>query len=153
MKDREKILKEIEELEARQDSLNDEQHKISEQIKKLELKLINLPFEGKYIKYIDVFDSTPIYMKVDWIRQAPEKADRKRPYSYTFKGLGFFGEFTGHDDATQFNWSYWFEFNITGNYYDFKQKISKIEEIDKAEFDEAFDLMLKIMKEYHYKIK
>ena len=92
-------------------------------------------------------------MKVDWIRDAPEKTDRKRPYSYTFKGFGFFGEFTGHDDATDFDWSYWFEFNISGNYNEFKEKISKIEEITKEEFNEAFELMLETMKEYHYKIK
>jgi len=153
MKDREKIIKEIEELEDKFDSLSDEQHKVSSKIRELQLKLINLPYEGKYIKYIDVFDSTPIYMKVDWIRDTPEKTDRKRPYSYTFKGFGFFGEFTGYDDATDFDWSYWFEFNISGNYNEFKEKISKIEEITKEEFDEAFELMLEAMKEYHYKIK
>ena len=153
MKDREKIIKEIEGLEDKFDSLSDEQHKISSKIRELQLKLINLPYEGKYIRYIDTFDNTPIYMKVDWIRDAPEKTDRKRPYSYTFKGFGFFGEFTGHDDATDFDWSYWFEFNISGNYNEFKEKISKIEEITKEEFDEAFEMMLEAMKEYHYKIK
>lgn len=153
MEDNKKIIKEIKELEDKFDSLSDEQHKVSSKIRELQLKLINLPYEGKYIKYIDVFDSTPIYMKVDWIRDAPEKRDRKKPYSYTFKGFGFFGEFTGHDDATDFDWSYWFEFNISGNYNEFKEKISKIEEITKEEFDKAFELMLETMKEYHYKIK
>lgn len=153
MEDNKKIIKEIKELEDKFDSLSDEQHKVSSKIRELQLKLINLPYEGKYIKYIDVFDSTPIYMKVDWIRDAPEKRDRKKPYSYTFKGFGFFGEFTGHDDATDFDWSYWFEFNISGNYNEFKEKISKIKEITKEEFDKAFELMLESMKEYHYKIK
>lgn len=153
MENRETILKEIEELENKQNSLNDERYKISDQIRELKLKLINLPYEGKYIKYIDVFDSTPIYMKVDWIREAPDKADRHRQYSYTFKGFGFFGEFTGYDDATDFEWSYWFEFNIIGNYIEFTEKVKKIEVITKEEFDEAFEQMLEAMKEYHYKIK
>ena len=153
MKHIEEIRKEIESLEKRQSSLNDEQHDISEKIRQLRLKLINLPFEGKYIKYIDTFDSTPMYMKVDWIRQAPEKTDRKRPYSYTFKGYGFWGEFTGYDDATNFDWSYWFEFNISGDYSEIKDKITKIEVIDKKEFDEAFEKMIESVKEYHNKIK
>lgn len=153
MENREQILKEIEVLKNKQDSLNDERYKISEQIRELQLKLINLPYEGKYIKYIDTFDSNPIYMKVDWIREAPEKTDRKSPYSYTFKGFGFFGEFTGYDDATDFDWSYWFEFNITGNYNEFTEKVKTIELITKEEFDEAFEQMLEVMKEYHYKIK
>lgn len=153
MENREQILKEIEELKNKQNSLNDESHKISEQIRELKLKFINLPYEGKYIKYIDTFDSTPIYMKVDWIRESPEKTDRKNPYSYTFKGFGFFGEFTGYNDETDFDWSYWFEFDITGNDIEFTNKVKKIEIITKEEFDEAFEQMLEAMKEYHYKIK
>lgn len=153
MKNTEEIRKEIESLVKRQSSLDDEQHDISEKIRQLRLKLINLPFEGKYIKYTDTFDSTPMYMKVDWIRQAPEKTDRKRPYSYTFKGYGFWGEFTGYDDATNFDWSYWFEFNISGDYSEIKDKIAKIEVIDKKEFDEAFEKMIESIKEYHNKIK
>lgn len=153
MKHTEEIRKEIESLEKRQSSLNDEQHDISEKIRQLRLKLINLPWEGKYIKYIDTFDSTPMYMKVDWIRQSNENIDRKKPYSYTFKGYGFWGEFTGYDDATNFDWSYWFEFNISGNYSEIKDKIAKIEVIDKKEFDEAFEKMIELVKEYHNKIK
>lgn len=153
MKHTEEIRKEIESLEKRQSSLNDEQHDISEKIRQLRLKLINLPWEGKYIKYIDTFDSTPMYMKVDWIRQSNENIDRKKPYSYTFKGYGFWGEFTGYDDATNFDWSYWFEFNISGNYSEIKDKIAKIEVIDKKEFDEAFEKMIESVKEYHNKIK
>lgn len=153
MKHTEEIRKEIESLEKRQSSLNDEQHDISEKIRQLRLKLINLPWEGKYIKYIDTFDSTPMYMKVDWIRQSNENIDRKKPYSYTFKGYGFWGEFTGYDDATNFDWSYWFEFNISGNYSEIKDKIAKIEVIDKKEFYEAFEKMIESVKEYHNKIK
>lgn len=140
-------------LQKEYDAHSKEQHIISEKMRKLQLDAINLPWEGKYIKYIDVFDSNPIYMKVDHIRQSPEKIDRKNPYSYTFKGFGFFGEFTGYDDATDFDWSYWFEFNITGNYTEFTKKVKKIEIITKEEFDEAFEKMLEVMKEYHYKIK
>lgn len=153
MKTTDEIRKEIATLEKESEKLNKEQHEISEKIRTLKLKLINLPWEGKYIKYVDTFDSTPIYMKVDYIRESPEKAGRHRPYSYTFKGFGFFGEFTGYDDATQFDWSYWFEFDITGDLKDIKQKIEKIEEISKDEFNEAFEMMLGAMKEYHYKIK
>ena len=105
------------------------------------------------LKYIDTFDSTPIYMKVDYIRESSEKTGKHRPYSYTFKGFGFFGEFTGYDDATEFDWSYWFEFDITGDLKDIKEKIEKIEEISKDEFNEAFEMMLGAIKEYHYKIK
>lgn len=147
------IQDELKSLQKEYDAHSKEQHIISEKMRKLQLEAINLPWEGKYIKYIDVFDSTPIYMKVDHIRQSPEKTDRKNPYSYTFKGFGFFGEFTGYDDATDFDWSYWFEFNITGNYTEFTKKVKKIEIITKEEFDEAFEKMLEVMKEYHYKIK
>ena len=150
MKTTDEIRNEIATLEKEREKLNEEQSEISEKIRTLELKLINLPWEGKYIKYVDTFDSTPIYMKVDWIRESPEKTRRNRQYSYTFKGFGFFGEFTGYDDATQFEWSYWFEFDITGDLNDLKKKIEKIEEITKEEFNEAFELMIDTMKEYHY---
>ena len=153
MKNPEEIREEIAILEKELRSLYDKQNKVSEQIRKLKLEAINIPFEGKYIKYVDTFDSTPIYMKVDWIRQDNSKASKIQPYSYTFKGVGFFGEFTGYDDATDFEWSYWFEFNITGDYDGIQKKISKIEEITKEEFDEAFEIMLESLKEYHYKIK
>ena len=77
----------------------------------------------------------------------------RNTYSYKFKGFGFFGEFTGYDDATDFDWSYWFEFNIHGDYNKFQEKVSKIEIITKEEFDEAFEEMLKSLREYHYKVK
>jgi len=147
------IQDELKSLQKEYDAHSKEQHIISEKMRKLQLEALDLPWEGKYIKYIDGFDSTPIYMKVDYIRQSTEKTDRRNQYSYTFKGFGFFGEFTGYDDATQFEWSYWFEFDITGNLNDIKKKISKIEEITKEEFNEAFELMFETMKEYHYKIK
>jgi len=150
MKTTDEIRKEIANLEEEREKLNKEQSEISEKIRTLELKLINLPWEGKYIKYVDTFDSTPIYMKVDWIRESPEKTRRSRQYSYTFKGFGFFGELTGYDDATQFEWSYWFEFDITGELKDIKQKIGKIEEITKEEFNAAFEYLLETVREYHY---
>ena len=60
MKNTEEIRKEIESLVKRQSSLDDEQHDISEKIRQLRLKLINLPFEGKYIKYTDKNDKQEI---------------------------------------------------------------------------------------------
>ena len=152
MKNTEEIKKEIATLEKELSSLYDKQNKVSEQIRKLKLEAINIPFEGKYIKYVDTFDSTPIYMKVDWIRQDNSKASKMQPYSYTFKGFGFFGEFTGYDDATQFEWSYWFEFNITGDYDGIQEKISRIEEITKEDFNLAFEYSINEIKELHYQI-
>lgn len=145
-------LQEIDSIKNRLDVLNDEKNKLNKRLRELNLQRINLPFKDKYIRYIDEFDSTPIYMKVDWINPDDKYGDRNM-YSYTFKGLGFFGEFFGYDDATDFDWSYWFEFNIHGNYNSFKEKVSKIEIITKEEFDEAFEEMLKSLREYHYKVK
>ncbi len=146
----EELRQKIEELDKKRDALRDEENSLSEEIRKLELEQLNMPWEGKYIKYVDTFDSSPTYMKVKWIRESKEQTDRKHPYAYTFAGLGFYGEFTGADDDTEFYWSYWFEFTIKGNYAEVKKKIDKIVEIDKEEFDEAFDEMLNSLKEYHH---
>jgi hypothetical protein len=151
MKSVDEINKKIESLENQLDSINNEKSKINEEIRKLKLDLINLPWEGKYIKYVDEFDSTPIYMKVEWIKPNPNHGDNIHTYSYIFKGFGFFGEFFGHDDNTDFDWSYWFEFNISGNYDNFRNKIAKIKVIDQKEFNEAFENMINSVKEYHYK--
>lgn len=150
MKSADEIKKRIESLKNQLDSVNNEKSKINEEIRKLKLDLINLPWEGKYIKYIDEFDSTPIYMKVEWIRPDYTRMDDYY-FSYIFKGFGFFGEFFGNDDNTDFNWSYWFEFNISGDYNNFQNKIAKVKVIDKKEFTEAFENMLSSVKEYHYK--
>lgn len=141
---------EIQALEDKAYELREESSKLFDLAKDMKKKLINLDFKGKYIRYGDEFDSNPIYMKVDWITEDKIRYARF-DYSYMFRGLGFFGEFTGYGDATEFDWSYWFEFYIYGDGKNFFKKVDKIEEITKEEFDEAFEEMLKSVREYHYK--
>ncbi|MBQ3415971.1 MAG: hypothetical protein IJH39_11700 [Clostridia bacterium] len=121
---------------------------VRKEIKELRLKKdFHLDFTGKFIKYNDPYDS-PIYMYVDWIREDETKIGRF-DYAYTFQGHGFYGEFTGYEDATSFCWNYMFEFDIYGDELSFEEKVKYIEVIDKDEFQKAFDENVKSLIEYN----
>ena len=144
--------KEIEKLEKERDELYNKAHEISDKIKDLKIKEVNLNgFEGKYIKYEDE-EGFPEYMHVNWVTKETLRHSNF-DYSYMLRGLGFYGEFTGYGDATQFFWSYWDEIYIYGDGDDFKEKVKKIKIITKEEFDEAFEKVLEQVKHYHYKHK
>lgn len=144
--------KEIEKLEKERDELYNKAHEISDKIKDLKIKEVNLNgFEGKYIKYEDE-EGFPEYMHVNWVTKETLRYSNF-DYSYMLRGLGFYGEFTGYGDATMFSWSYWHEFYIYGNEGNFQEKIKKIQIIAKEEFDEAFEKVLEQVKYYHYKQK
>ena len=136
-------------LEEQESELRTKLYSVRQQLKEVRMKETKLDFEGKFIKYTDIFDSTPIYMRVDWIREEPSYLDRY-DYAYTFRGFGFFAEFTGYEDATRFDWDYMFEFEIKGvNEKEFDEKVKKIQVIDEKEFLSTFNLYIDAMKEYN----
>lgn len=144
--------KDIEKLEKERDSLYKKANDLSNKIKELKIKTIGLEgFEGKYIKYEEE-EGYPEYMLVDWVTKDCTW-HKNFDYSYLFRGLGFYGEFTGYGDATMFSWSYWHEFYIYGHEGDFQEKIKKIQIITKEEFENAFEEMLNKVKEYHGEFK
>lgn len=144
--------KDIEKLEKERDSLYKKANDLSNKIKELKIKTIGLEgFEGKYIKYEEE-EGYPEYMLVDWVTKDCTW-HKNFDYSYLFRGLGFYGEFTGYGDATMFSWSYWHEFYIYGHEGDFQEKIKKIQIITKEEFESAFEEMLNKVKEYHGEFK
>lgn len=123
---------------------------LKDKIKDLKLEAINVAkYINKYIKYEDE-SGYVYYMKVDDVMR-----DRLRftnfDFSYEFRGLGFCGEFTGYDDATSFDWSYWENFYIYGDLNKLQEKIDKITEITKEEFNTEFEKCIEKLKEYHYK--
>lgn len=145
------IEKEIKELEKELDSLTEKRNQLKSKIKTLKTQQISdtLKLEGTYIKYTDEFDNTH-YLKVDWIRE--DNTVYTDSISLCLKGYGFSGEFLGYDDATSFDWSYFYELYVHGRTdEDFKEKAKKVQVITKEEFDTAFEEMLNKLKEYHNK--
>ena len=145
------IEKEIKELEKELTSLAEKRDELKSKIKSLKVQQISdtLKLEGTYIKYTDEFDNTH-YLKVDWIRE--DNTVYTDTISLCLKGYGFSGEFLGYDDATSFDWSYFYELYICGRTdEDFKEKAKKVQVITKEEFDTAFEEMLNKLKEYHNK--
>lgn len=145
------IEKEIKELEKELDSLAEKRDELKSKIKSLKVQQISdtLKLEGTYIKYTDEFDNTH-YLKVDWIRE--DNIVHTDSISFYLKGYGFSGEFLGYDDATSFDWSYFYELYIYGRTdEDFKEKAKKVQVITKEEFDTTFEEMLNKLKEYHNK--
>ena len=108
---------EIQILEKECDKLFDKAYALHDKIKQKKKELVNLDYEGKFIKYNDGWGRI-IYMRVDWVTNDSTRFTDK-DFSYLFRGLGFDGEFTGYGDATDFSWGYWYEFYIYGNEQDF----------------------------------
>lgn len=144
--------KEIQKLEKEKQELYKQAQELSNKIKELKAKKLNLDgFEGKYIKYGDG-EGYSEYMLVDWVTKETNWY-QNFDYAYMFRGLGFYGEFTGYGDATSFDWSYWHEFTIYGDEIEFLNKVKKIQIITKEEFDKAFEDMLEQVIEFHSKYK
>ena len=137
----------IEMLEELETDLVNKLRTVREQIKKNKMQAKKLDFEGKYIRYDG---DIPIYMRVDLIREEPRWLDRF-DYSYTLRGFGFSGEFTGYDDATSFYWDYMYEFDIYGDERSFNDKVNKIQIISEEVFEEAFNICMESVKEYNEK--
>lgn len=139
---------EIQALEKKCNKLFDKAYALRNEIKEKKKALVNLDYEGKYIKYDDGWGRT-IYMKVEWVVVDKTRFSDK-DFSYMFRGLGFEGEFTGYGDATSFYWDYWYEFYIYGDEKQFLDGIDRITEITQEEFNIEFDKQIKLIKEYHY---
>jgi transposase-like protein len=99
--------------------------------------------EGQFIKYEE--DGYVHYVHVDWVYDSfrYENFD----YKCTIRGFGFGGEFTGYYDATDWNWSYMYEFDIfSSEKEEFEKRIDSIQVIDENEFMSALEKMLKQVK-------
>lgn len=142
------VTQEILKLQEEADKHWEKYIELKELIKEKKKEHMHLDFEGKFIKYDDGWGRT-IYMKVDWVTTDKLRyADKD--FSYMFRGLGFDGEFTGYGDATDFNWSYWYEFYIYGTEEELLTAIDRIEVITQKEFNEVLEEQLNKLKEYHY---
>ena len=147
-----KINKEIQKLESEKQELYKKAKELSEKIKELKVKTLNLDgFEGKYIKYEEE-EGFPEYMLVDHIIR-DKTWYQNFDHAYLFRGLGFYGEFTGYEDATSFSWGYWHEFYIYGDEDDFLKKVNKIQIISKEEYDKAFEDTVGKLIEFHSEFK
>lgn len=145
------VTEEILNLQKKANKYWDKYSEIKKLIIEKKKECINLDFEGKFIKYDDGWGRI-IYMKVDWVT-VDKLCHADKDFSYMFRGLGFDGEFTGYGDATDFSWSYWYEFYIYGDEETFLNSINRIKEITEEEFNMAFDEQINNLKEYHYKHK
>lgn len=140
--------KTIEELEKEREELYDKAHEIEEEIRAKKINEINLDYEGKFIKYVDMFGNER-YCYVTAIMK-DRYAYPEFNICYLIRGLGFDGEFTGYGDATDFYWSYWYEFYIYAqDIEEFKKKTACITEITKEEFDNAFYAKVEKLMEYN----
>lgn len=141
-------MNEIQELEKKLDSLYDKEQEIRDRLEKLKLQEINLDFRGKYIKYHSPWGTTH-YCYVDWVTKDTIRFGNFK-YAYMIRGLGFSGEFVGYRDCTGFKWDYEYEFYIySNNIYEFKNEVSKIEVIEKSEFDNTLFKYIGELKKYH----
>ena len=141
--------KSIEELEKEQKELRDRVSKINDEIKKKKLENLNLNLEDKYIKYTDTYETTH-FVHVNYVTD--DKFYRSTygvEYAYSIVGHGFYGEFTGYDDATNFYWSFLYELQISSMDIDnLIQEISKIKIITKEEFDSEFEKCVSNLIDY-----
>lgn len=140
--------KTIEELEKEREELYDKAHEIEDEIRERKINEINLDYKGKFIKYTNDF-GIEHYCYVTTIMK-DKYAYPSFNISYLIRGLGFDGEFTGYGDATNFFWSYWYEFYIYAqDVEEFRKKTANIKEITKEEFDQAFKSQVKNLLEYN----
>lgn len=136
---------EIEKLQKQADKYWNKYIELSNKIKDKKLEVFDiLKYEGKYIKYGET------YLKVESVMRDPFRYV-KFDFCYVFRGLGFCSEFTGYHDATFFDWSYWYEKYIYGDFNKINEKFNNIVEITEEEFDAAFEKCLKKLKTFHYK--
>lgn len=140
--------KTIEELEQERNKLYDKIHAIDNKIREKKIDEINLNYEGKYIKYKSDFGTEHYCYVTDIMRD--RFSFPNFDVRYLIRGLGFNGDFTGYGDATNFYWSYWYEFNIYAQTVDeFKKKTDSIVEITKEEFDKEFYAHVENVMDYY----
>ena len=142
----------IEKLEKKREKIYEKLFEIDEQIRNAKISSINLDIEGKYIRYKDVFGIVHYCHVTDVMSDELYCANHDTKYAYLIRGHGFDGEFTGYGDATNFYWSYWYEFTISSIDIDnFVKEVNKIEIITKEEFENEFETQWSKLKNYKEK--
>ena len=135
---------EIEALEKEYDAAWEKVHKLGEKLRKLKRQqALPVDLEGKFIKYEE--DGYVNYVHVDWVYDSFNY--KNFDYGCTIRGFGFGGEFTGYFDATDWNWSYMYEFDIfSSEKEEFEKMIDSIQVIDEEEFMSGLEKMLEQVK-------
>jgi hypothetical protein len=135
---------EIEALEKEYDAAWEKANGIRKKLHELKRRqALPVDLEGQFIKYEE--DGYVHYVHVEWVYDSfrYENFD----YNCTIRGFGFGGEFTGYFDATDWGWSYMYEFDIySSEKEEFEKMINSVQIIDKEEFMSALEKMLKQVK-------
>ena len=136
---------EIEALEKKYDAAWEKAHKLGEKLRKLRQQALPVGLEGQFIKYEE--DGYVNYVHVDWVYNSFNY--KNFDYGCTIRGFGFGGEFTGYFDATDWNWSYMYEFDIfSSEKEEFEKMIDSIQVIDEEEFMSGFEEMMEKIRTF-----